>query len=74
MAWEYYVLALADKSWMGGVLDAQETSEKLNALGAAGWELVTGFSTQMGEGKSREYAFVLKRRRGAGIAGPPVQG
>jgi hypothetical protein len=73
MVWEYYVLSMGDTSWMGGAMDAKAVSEKLNALGAGGWELVSGFPTASGEGASRLYVFLLKRAKAAGAA-PPVQG
>jgi len=64
MQWEYFVMTLADTTWMGGVVDAADTSAKLNALGAQGWELVSAFDTAQGRGGSRTYVYVLKRPKG----------
>jgi hypothetical protein len=75
MQWEYQVVNVFDKSWMGGVVDGGEVMGQLNALGAQGWELVSAFDTNQGHGASRAYVFILKRPRtaqtGNAVSVPP---
>jgi hypothetical protein len=71
MRWEYFVMALSDTSWQGGMMDAADASAKLNALGNEGWELVSAMDTNWGHGASRQYVFVLKREKGRTIAPEP---
>src|SRR5213593_2380988 len=63
MKWEYMTLMLpASGLILGGKIDAQKLTDRLNQLGGEGWELVSVFDTNMLEGKTREVFAVLKRR------------
>jgi hypothetical protein len=46
---------------LGGKLDAQKLTDRLNQLGEEGWELVSVFDTNMLEGKTRDVFAILKR-------------
>ncbi len=62
MKWEYLTLMLpASGIILGGKIDAQKFTDRLNQLGAEGWELVSAFDTNMVEGKTRDVVAVLKR-------------
>ena len=62
MKWEYMTLMLpATGLVLGGKIDGQEFTNRLNRLGGEGWELVTVFDTNMSEGKTRDVIAVLKR-------------
>jgi hypothetical protein len=62
MKWEYMtVLADARGGFLGGKFDAQALTDRLNALGAEGWELVTAVDTNMYEGRTRDLVLLLKR-------------
>lgn len=63
MKWEYKTLAFAATGWfLGGKLDGQAMTDRLNELGAQGWELVSVFDTNMAQGSTRDVFAVLKRR------------
>ncbi|MBI1841479.1 MAG: DUF4177 domain-containing protein [Verrucomicrobia bacterium] len=60
--WEYRTLVLpATGLILGGKVDAQKLTDRLNELGGEGWELVSTFDTAMFEGETREVFAVLKR-------------
>jgi hypothetical protein len=60
--WEYMTLMLpATGLILGGKLDAQKLTDRLNQLGEEGWELVSVFDTNMLEGKTRDVFAILKR-------------
>lgn len=62
MKWEYLTLMLpASGIVLGGKIDAQKFTDRLNQLGSEGWELVSAFDTNMVEGKTRDVVAVLKR-------------
>ncbi len=62
MKWEYMTLTLpAGGLFVGGKIDAQQLTERLNELGSEGWELVSVFDTNMLEGKTRDVFAILKR-------------
>jgi hypothetical protein len=61
--WEYYTLKVQLKGVMGGILDTDELTYRLNILGEQGWELVSCFSTNGGNGYGREAVAVLKRMK-----------
>ena len=62
MKWEYMTLMLPAKGFLlGGDIDAQELTDRLNKLGSQGWELINVFGTNMLEGQTREVFAVLKR-------------
>lgn len=62
MKWEYMTLMLSASGFLlGGKIDVQELTDKLNERGEEGWELVSVFDTTMLEGKTRDVVAVLKR-------------
>ena len=62
MKWEYMTLMLpATGLVLGGKIDAQKLTDRLNHLGNERWELVSVFDTNMLEGKTRDVFAVLKR-------------
>jgi uncharacterized protein DUF4177 len=65
MQWEYMTLLLpASGLILGGKVDAQKLTERLNQLGAERWELVCAFDTNMAEGQTRDVITILKRSIG----------
>jgi hypothetical protein len=63
MTWEYTTLMLAATGFFGGDVDGDALTDKLNELGAQGWELVTMFDTNMAHGRTNDVVAVLKRSR-----------
>ena len=63
MTWEYTTFLLAATGFLGGKVDGDALTGKLNELGAQGWELVAMFDTNMAHGRTREIVAVLKRPR-----------
>ena len=62
MKWEYMTLMLPATGFiLGGKIDGQRFTDRLNQLGGEGWELVSVFDTNMIEGKTRDVIAVLKR-------------
>lgn len=61
--WEYISFKVETKGIMGGILETDSFNEKLNRLGEQGWELVSCFTTNAGQGYSREAIAVFKRRK-----------
>ncbi len=61
MKWEYHVFKTRAKGLMGGKIDEQDLSDKINQLGRDEWELVTGFDTNMGHGATRDIVLIFKR-------------
>lgn len=62
MKWEYMTLMFASTGFLlGGNLDAQRLTDRLNELGAEGWELVSVFDTNMRSGQSKDVYAILKR-------------
>lgn len=62
--WEYMTIMLGAGGFFGGSISGDTLTEKLNALGADGWELVTAFDTNMLHGRTRDVVAVLKRPGG----------
>ncbi|MDR3206815.1 MAG: DUF4177 domain-containing protein [Oscillospiraceae bacterium] len=60
--WEYKTLHFETKGFTGGVLNAEEVTERLNGWGAQGWEVVSAFDTNQAYGASR-FVFVLLKRK-----------
>lgn len=58
---EYKVLDIPAKGFFGGKINYQQLADKLNELGAQGWELITSTDTNMWEGASRGIILILKR-------------
>ncbi len=62
MKWEYMTIMLPASGWfLGGKIDGQKFTERLNQLGSERWELVSVFNTNMLEGQTRDVIAVLKR-------------
>lgn len=61
--WEYKTIKIKLKGFVGGILETEEFNYELNKLGDQGWELVSCFSTNGGQGYSREAIAVFKRRK-----------
>ena len=62
MKWEYMTLMLPATGFiLGGNIDAQKLTDRLNDLGQQGWELINVFDTNMLEGQTRDVFAVLKR-------------
>jgi hypothetical protein len=59
--WEYLSIKVETKGFMGGILEIEEFDYQLNKLGEQGWELVSCFSTNSGQGTSREVIATFKR-------------
>lgn len=67
MAWEYKAVSVKTGGWqLAGTVDIPKLEGALNALGAAGWELVAAFDTNtVLEGATRDVVLLLKRPRRA---------
>jgi hypothetical protein len=62
MKWEYMTVMLpASGMVLGGKIDGQKFTDRLNQLGSERWELVSVFDTNMLDGKTRDVIAVLKR-------------
>jgi hypothetical protein len=62
MKWEYLTIKFDTSGWFfGGILDGQKFNDHLNRLGEQGWELVSVFDTNMGQGQTRDVIAVLKK-------------
>jgi hypothetical protein len=59
--WEYMTLMMNAGGFLGGTLDGDALTERLNELGAQGWELVSTFDTNMEQGRTRQVVAILKR-------------
>lgn len=55
------MLDVPAKGFLGGKINFQELTDKLNDLGSEGWELVTGTDTNMHQGASRGLLIIMKR-------------
>ena len=61
MKWEYMSVMFSTAGfWLSGDLNGQAFTDRLNELGAEGWELVSVFDTNNG-GSTLEVVAVLKR-------------
>jgi hypothetical protein len=62
MKWEYKtVMFPATGLFLGGRIDPQILTDRLNQLGSQRWELVSIFDTNMSQGQTRDVFAVLKR-------------
>ena len=62
MKWEYMTLMLPATGFvLGGDIDAQKLTDRLNERGSEGWELVSVFDTTMLDGGTRNVVAILKR-------------
>lgn len=65
MKWEYMTLSISATGFFyGGKIDGQALTDRLNAHGQEGWELVTVFDTNMAQGMTRDVFALLKRAIG----------
>ena len=63
MKWEYMTIALKAGGFLGGKVNPDELTARLDEAGAAGWEQVSVFATAQGSGQSRDILAVFKRPR-----------
>ena len=61
MKWEYMTIALKSKGFLGGKVDPDELTARLDEAGESGWELVNVFATSQSEGATRDVLAVFKR-------------
>lgn len=61
--WEYVSIKVETKGFLGGILEIENFNRQLNKLGEEGWELVSCFTTNHGEGTTREAVAVFKRKK-----------
>jgi len=61
--WEYKTVKFELKGFIGGILDTEAFDYELNKLGEQGWELVSCFTSNAGQGYSRDAIAVFKRRK-----------
>ena len=61
--WEYTSTKVETEGLLGGILDVRHFDNVLNKLGEQSWELVSCFTTNAGNGASREVIAVFKRRK-----------
>lgn len=59
--WEYHVLTLDVRGVFGANVDLQMLHNRLNELGAEGWEISSATPITAGQGYAQEVLFVLKR-------------
>ena len=62
MKWEYMTVLASASGWLGGKVDTQAFTNRLNELGREGWELVSAFDTNMYDGATRDVVLILKRQ------------
>jgi hypothetical protein len=62
MRWEYKTLKL-EAGFRGGNLNPEELDQILNELDREGWEVVTSFDANQGNGETRDIIFILKRQQ-----------
>lgn len=64
MRFDYQTVMFDTRDWLGsGTLDGQAFTDRLNALGDEGWELVSVFDTNRREGVTDTVVAVFKRPR-----------
>lgn len=61
--WEYQSIKLETEGLMGGIVKVKDLDYELNRLGEQGWELVSCFSTNEANGRSREVIAIFKRKK-----------
>lgn len=59
---EYKILDVPSKGWWGGKIDINTLLDKLNELGAQGWEVISSTGTNMYEGGTKGLIIILKRK------------
>ncbi|MEO0417147.1 MAG: DUF4177 domain-containing protein [Verrucomicrobiota bacterium] len=63
MKWEYRTVKVQTSGLTGGKVDTDELSDHLNLLGSQGWELVSAFDTNYGNGGTRDVVLIFKRQK-----------
>ena len=72
MLWEYRIDTVAAGGlFVTGDVDQKATSERLNAFGGQGWELVSSYPTTYANGGSHLLVFIYKRPKTDPVI-PPV--
>jgi hypothetical protein len=62
MKWKYQIIKFEqEQSFLGGKFNGEVIENKLNELGAEGWELVSLMDTNSGYGASNWIIAILKR-------------
>lgn len=61
--WEYKSIKVETKGIMGGKLEIRNFDSELNKMGEQGWELISCFSANAGQGPGREVIAVFKRKK-----------
>jgi hypothetical protein len=61
--WQYKTIKVETTGFNGGILKIVDFDLELNAMGEKGWELVSCFTTNQGQGYSREAVSVFKRKK-----------
>ncbi|MGL5675969.1 MAG: DUF4177 domain-containing protein [Cellulosilyticaceae bacterium] len=59
---EYYTYVYDTKGFMGGKIEGTDFQNELNRLGQVGWELVSSFTTNQGQGYTRSVVSIFKRK------------
>lgn len=61
--WTYHVFKFSPTGTFlrGGKIDDEWLVKELNALGKEGWELVSVFTSAIGQGATNEVAVVMKK-------------
>jgi len=62
--WEYSTVHLNVAGFFGPKLDTDALNAELNAYGDAGWELVSAFDVNRGQGTTSGIVAMFKRSRG----------
>ena len=61
--WEYKSLQMDVAGWLGPDVDPEQIDRVLDANGAEGWELVSAFDVNRGQGRTTALVFLFKRPR-----------
>jgi hypothetical protein len=61
--WEYKSLQMDVAGWLGPDVDPEQIDRVLDANGAEGWELVSAFDENRGQGRTTALVFLFKRPR-----------
>lgn len=61
--WEYKTIKFGLKGFVGGILEIEDFDYEMNKLGEQGWELVSCFTSNAGQGYSRDVIAVFKRKK-----------
>lgn len=59
--WEYQTIKFNVFGWLGPKVDPSRLDSTLNTLGASGWELVSVFDVNVGEGATSSIIAIFKR-------------